>query len=380
MTHTQPAAKYIVKAKFVVNGVVERHDIIGAIFGQTEGLFGPELDLRELQKSGRIGRINVKLKTSHNKTTGVITIPSGLDRASTAIIAATLESISRVGPYSVEVTLDRIEDLREEKRREIIERAKQILREWTVRRMPSTNEVLKEVYEALAPVKVVKYGPEGLPAGPGVEESDEVIIVEGRADVINLLRYGITNVVALEGVKVPDSIIKLCEEKEATAFLDGDHAGDLILKELLQVAKVKYVARAPKGMEVEDLSHDEVVEALKRRVPVEELLRAKAPVRVPKKVAEAVDELIGTLEAILYDESFEEIERVPVSELAQRLKEVDGVHAVVFDGVITQRILDIASERGIKMVVADRISDVVKRPLDIRVLTFADVRSAIVEE
>jgi len=240
--------------------------------------------------------------------------------------------------------------------------------------------VLKEVYEALAPVKVVKYGPEGLPAGPGVEESDEVIIVEGRADVINLLRYGITNVVALEGVKVPDSIIKLCEEKEATAFLDGDHAGDLILKELLQVAKVKYVARAPKGMEVEDLSHDEVVEALKRRVPVEELLRAKAPVRVPKKVAEAVDELIGTLEAILYDESFEEIERVPVSELAQRLKEVDGVHAVVFDGVITQRILDIASERGIKMVVADRISDVVKRPLDIRVLTFADVRSAIVEE
>ena len=380
MTHTQPAAKYIIKAKFVINGVVERHDIIGAIFGQTEGLFGPELDLRELQKSGRIGRINVKLKTSHNKTTGVITIPSGLDRASTAIIAATLESISRVGPYSVEVTLDRIEDLREEKRREIIERAKQILREWTVRRMPSTSEVLKEVYEALAPVKVVKYGPEGLPAGPDVEESDEVIIVEGRADVINLLRYGITNVVALEGVKVPESIIKLCEKKEATAFLDGDHAGDLILKELLQVAKVKYVARAPKGMEVEDLSHDEVVEALKRRVPVEELLRAKAPVRVPKKVAEAVDELIGTLEAILYDESFEEIERVPVSELAQRLKEVDGVHAVVFDGVITQRILDIASERGIKMVVADRISDVVKRPLDIRVLTFADVRSAIVEE
>ena len=380
MTHTQPAAKYIIKAKFVINGVVERHDIIGAIFGQTEGLFGPELDLRELQKSGRIGRINVKLKTSHNKTTGVITIPSGLDRASTAIIAATLESISRVGPYSVEVTLDRIEDLREEKRREIIERAKQILREWTVRRMPSTSEVLKEVYEALAPVKVVKYGPEGLPAGPDVEESDEVIIVEGRADVINLLRYGITNVVALEGVKVPESIIKLCEEKEATAFLDGDHAGDLILKELLQVAKVKYVARAPKGMEVEDLSHDEVVEALKRRVPVEELLRAKAPVKVPKKIADAVDELTGSLEAILYDEDFEEIERVPVSELAQRLKEVEGVHALVFDGVITQRILDIASERGIKMVVADRVSDVVKRPLDIQVLTFADVRGAIIEE
>lgn len=43
-------AKYVVEARFTVEGVVEKPDVIGAIFGQTEGLFGPDLDLRELQK------------------------------------------------------------------------------------------------------------------------------------------------------------------------------------------------------------------------------------------------------------------------------------------------------------------------------------------
>ncbi len=380
MTHIQPhATKYVIRAKFTIDGVVERHDIIGAIFGQTEGIFGPELDLRELQKSGRIGRIDVKLRTGHNKTTGVITIPSGLDRASTAIIAATLESISRVGPYSVKITLDRIEDLREEKRREIIERAKEILREWTIRRMPSTSEVLKEVYEALAPVKVEKYGPEGLPAGPDVDSSDEIIIVEGRADVINLLRYGIRNVIALEGVKVPETIIKLCKEKEATAFLDGDHAGDLILRELLQVADVKYVARAPRNMEVEELSHDEVMAALKSRVPAEDVRKGVITPkieRIPEKVMDAVKELSKTGEAILFNESMEELERVPVSELAQRLKEAEGVHTLVFDGIITQRIVDIASEKGVKLIVGYRVSNVVKRPLNIQLLTFSEVEGS----
>ena len=47
------------QANFEIEGVVEKPDVIGAVFGQTEGLFGPELELRELQKSGRIGRIEI---------------------------------------------------------------------------------------------------------------------------------------------------------------------------------------------------------------------------------------------------------------------------------------------------------------------------------
>jgi len=261
--------KYVIRANFVVEGVVEKPDVVGAIFGQTEGLFGSELDLRELQKTGRIGRIEIELKSERDKTEGSIIIPSSLDRVSTAIIAATIESIERIGPCKAHVHLEKIEDVRESKRKAIIERAKEILHEWNLEKQPETEELFREVSEILRAARVQKYGPEKLTAGPEIDSAKEIIIVEGRADVINLLKAGIQNVIALEGVKVPETIIKLTKEKEATAFLDGDRGGDLILKELLQVARIKYVARAPKGREVEDLNAKEIEEALSKRVPVE---------------------------------------------------------------------------------------------------------------
>ena len=366
--------KYVIRANFVVEGVVEKPDVVGAIFGQTEGLFGSELDLRELQKTGRIGRIEIELKSEKDKTEGSIIIPTSLDRVSTAIIAATIESIERIGPCKARVHLEKIEDVRESKRKAIIERAKEILHEWNLEKQPETEELFREVSEILRAARVQKYGPEKLTAGPEIDSAKEIIIVEGRADVINLLKAGIQNVIALEGVKVPETIIKLTKEKEATAFLDGDRGGDLILKELLQVARIKYVARAPKGREVEDLNAKEIEEALSKRVPVEEIKkRRRRRVLVPKEIRNAIEELKGTLEAILLDKNMKEIERLPVSELAERLKEIDGVDTVVFDGVITQRLVDIASEKKIKYLVAARISDVIKQPLNIKLLTFDSI-------
>jgi len=363
--------KYVIRANFVVEGVVEKPDVVGAIFGQTEGLFGSELDLRELQKTGRIGRIEIELKSEKDKTEGSIIIPTSLDRVSTAIIAATIESIERIGPCKARVHLEKIEDVRESKRKAIIKRAKEILHEWNLEKQPETEELFREVSEILRAARVQKYGPEKLTAGPEIDSAKEIIIVEGRADVINLLKAGIQNVIALEGVKVPETIIKLTKEKEATAFLDGDRGGDLILKELLQVARIKYVARAPKGREVEDLNAKEIEEALSKRVPVEEITKKRRRrVLVPKEIRNAIEELKGTLEAILLDENMKEIERLPVSELAERLKEIDGVDTVVFDGVITQRLVDIASEKKIKYLVAARISDVIKQPLNVKLLTF----------
>jgi len=368
--------KYVISANFEVEGVVEKPDVIGAVFGQTEGLFGSELDLRELQKTGRIGRIEIELKSEKDKTRGKIIIPTSLDRVSTAIIAASIESIERIGPCQARVRLEKIEDVREAKRRAIIERAKEILHDWNLEKQPETEEIFREVSEILRAARVQKYGPENLTAGPDIDSAKEIIIVEGRADVINLLKVGIQNVIALEGVKIPETIIRLTKEKEATAFLDGDRGGDLILKELLQVARIKYVARAPKGKEVEDLNAKEIEEALKNRVPVEEILKKKKKRRrilVPKEIEGAVKELKGTLEAILLDEKMREINRIPVSELADKLKEIDGVDTVVFDGVITQRLVDIASEKKIKYLVAARISDVIKQPLNVKLLTFNDI-------
>ena len=368
--------KYVIRAKFEVEGVVEKPDVIGAVFGQTEGLFGTELDLRELQKSGRIGRIEIDLKSEKDKTDGSIIIPTSLDRVSTAIIAASIESIDRIGPCQANVNLVRIEDVREIKRKSIIERAKEILHNWNLEKRPETEEIFREVSEILKTTKVETYGPEKLSAGPDVGSSKEIIIVEGRADIINLLKMGIQNTIALEGVKVPETIIKLTREREATAFLDGDHGGDLILKELLQVANVKYVARAPSGKEVEDLTAKEVETALSNKIPIEEVKgkkKKRKKVLVPKEIIEAASNLKGTLEAILLNDKMKEVGRMPVSELADKIREVEGVNTVVFDGVTTQRLVDVASEKNIKFLVAARVSEVVKQPLNVNLLTFDEV-------
>jgi len=376
LSHQPFTVKYVIRSKFKVEGVVEKSDVIGAVFGQTEGLFGTELDLRELQKSGRIGRIEIELKSQKDRTHGRIIIPTSLDRVSTAIIAASIESIERIGPCSAEVELEKIEDVRELKRKSIIERAKKILHNWNLEKRPETEEIFREVSETLRASRVEMYGPEGLTAGPDVDSSNELIIVEGRADVIKLLKLGIQNVIALEGVKIPKTIIELTKSKEATAFLDGDRGGDLILKELLQVARIKYVARAPKGKEVEDLTAKEIEFALQHKVPVEEVKAKKKKrkkILVPKEIVNAADSLKGTLEAILLDEKMKQVGRLPVSELAEKLREAEGVNTVVFDGVTTQRLVDIASEKNIKYLVAARVSDIVKQPLNVHLLTFDDV-------
>ena len=360
-----------------MEGVVEKPDVIGALFGQTEGLFAPELDLRELQKSGRIGRIEISLESKQDKTTGNINIPTSLDRVSTAIIAASIESINRVGPCKAKVILNKIEDIRDARRRIIIDRAKEVLRKWTVETMPGTDEIFREVSEMLRLARVEKYGPEGLTAGPELGSAKKIIVVEGRADVTNLLRAGIQNTIALEGAKIPQTIIKLCREREATAFLDGDRGGDLILKELQQVTKVKYVARAPRGKEVEDLTFKEIEKALKERVPLEKLKVKKERRKklLPKQIVEAAKELSGTLEAVLLNKEMKQVDRMPVRELATKLQQMKDIDTVVFDGVITQRLVDIAAERNINYLVAARISKAMKQPLKVKLITFEEIRA-----
>lgn len=372
-----PTTKYVVKAKFEVEGVVEKPDVIGAIFGQTEGLFGPDLDLRELQKSGRLGRISIKLESKNDRTTGEITIPSSLDKASTAIIAAAVESVDRIGPCNAKITLEPVQDERDDKRQAIMSKAKQILQGWMVEATPSTDELIREVSESVRPAEVAKFGPEELPAGPEVSSSGSIIFVEGRADVINLLKCGIKNVIGIEGTKIPQTIIELSRTKEVTAFLDGDRGGDLILKELMQVAELDWVARAPPGKEVEDLTPKEVMRCLREKVQAVKKAEPAPPPAAPPQpqfIVDAVQELKETLEAIIFDEQGNPKNRMPVSELADKLKESEGVHAVVFDGIITQRLLDIAEEKKIAVIVGDRISNVAKRPADIQILTFPEIR------
>jgi len=315
------------------------------------------------------------LHSKNDRTTGTITIPTSLDRVSTALIAASVESINRVGPCSAKVLLDKIEDIREARRKVIIDRAKEILHKWNIESMPNVDEVYKQIANTMKLGKVEKYGSDELPAGPELESSKEIIVVEGRADVINLMRCGILNTVALEGAKVPESIKKLTKEKEATALLDGDRGGDLILKELLQVTSIRYVGRAPRGKEIEECNCKEVAEALDARIPVNELYKPKKErpkFEVPDEISKTATALQGTLEAVLLNEKLEQTERLPVSQLAEKLQQAKGVDTVIFDGIITQRIVDVAGERNIKRIVASRISEAVKPALNVELITFKD--------
>jgi DNA primase len=374
-------AKYVIQARFSVEGVVEKPDVIGAIFGQTEGLFGPDLDLRELQKSGRIGRIEIELESKQDKTNGTITIPSSLDKVSTAIIAAAIESVDRIGPCESKITLERVGDVREDKRAAIMGKAKDILKKWVIEASPSTDEIVKEVSDSIRSGEVVSIGPDHLPAGPEIQESSSIIIVEGRADIIALLKCGIKNTIALEGTNVPQTIIEMAKNKEVTAFLDGDRAGDLILKELMQVVELDYVARAPQGREVEELTPKEIMKSLREKSSIEQFKAEKPPtahapipsITVAANIVEAARQLRGTLEAIAFDENANEISRVPVGELTEKLSKMEGAHTLLFDGVITQRLLDLAEERNLKLLIGDRVSEIVKRPVNVKIATMSDI-------
>ncbi len=264
--------KYMVKARINADGIVEKPDVVGAIFGQTEGLLGDELDLRDLQKSGRIGRIEVEITSKSGKSDGIVHIPSSLDQVETVILASALETIDRVGPCKAGIKILSIEDVRITKREKIIERAKELLNELMSHSNQTGIDLTDSVRQSVQMEEIIHFGKERLPAGPNVKESDAIIVVEGRSDVLNLLRSGIKNAIAVEGTNIPKTVMDLSKERVITAFVDGDRGGELILRELFQVAEVDFVARAPRPLEVEELTQKQITKSLRNKIPAEQYI------------------------------------------------------------------------------------------------------------
>jgi DNA primase len=398
--------KYLIHAQITANGIVEKPDVVGAVFGQTEGLLSNDLDLRELQRTGRIGRIQVNIQSNSGRAKGEIVIPSSLDRVETAILAASLETINRVGPCEAEIQTLKVEDVRAVKREQVVNRAKEIYKNMVESVGPASMKMIEEVREAMRVHEISEYGDDRLPAGPSIHTSDAIIVVEGRSDVLNLLKYGIKNTVAVEGVSVPKSIGELSKKRTTTAFVDGDRGGELILKELLQIGEVDYITRAPKGKEVEDLEKDEVLVALRDKVPTAQFLanhnilndnnkkdnrrqdrrnkrHQKFTPREEPQVEEPVvedDEVIlmkdmlkefeGTGSGAILDEALNMTKEVEVEEIYEEIKNIEGnADTVIFDGVISQRLVDVASEKGIKKLVAFNSVNIVKKPNNIQLIT-----------
>ncbi len=430
-----PLVKYIITAKMFVDGIVERHDIIGAIFGQLDGLLPSSLDLQELQRIGKLERINVKVSHKDGKTYANIEIPCNLSKLEVAILAAALETIDRVGPSKAEIVIAKIEDIRKAKKNAIIKRAADILRRWDDLVSPESVDILRRVEEEAKKSKIILYGPEKLPAGPGILTDDEIIIVEGRSDVINLMKHGFDNVIAVEGTRIPESIIELSKKKISTAFVDGDRSGLLILKELLQVADIDYIARAPIGKEVEHLSLKEIKKALAKKIPADafkldlekalELLdsamreeekgeKEQIPVQEEKEEKEVKSEkqeehaekkeekeeeapkkeidldpelrrklllnmrkLLGTGKFIILDETVDKIiesgKLKNLEEKLQAIKENEEAKVIVIDGILNQSIIDLVSNTKLQIIVGRDIGTLTKIPGGIKIFSLSQL-------
>lgn len=419
--YSPDTTKYLIHIHLEAEGVVEKPDVIGAIFGQTEGLLGEDLDLRDLQRTGRVGRIDVQISSKKGETRGEILISSSLDRAETAILAASLETIDRVGPCVARVSVSSIEDIRVNKRKKIISRAKELLLDSFEEGTIDSYELLDEVRESIRVEKISLVGDDKVPAGPNVQDSDAIIVVEGRADVINLLKFGIKNAVGVEGTHVPRTIIDLCEKKTATAFLDGDRGGELILRELLQVADIDYVAYSPRGKSVEDLTRKEINRALRNKIPVEYVKEqnledfpaeeeqgseksGRSPAEPvtgeknqtggerkqksrshtgsaketeagkvgPVTLKDHMDAVRGHRIVRFLSPDFAILKETRSEDLEQALEEPDGeVSGIVTDGEINQKLLDQMVGKGLEYVAAREFRGIIKRPLSIRLMKIA---------
>ena len=354
--------KYHVKLSYEVDGLVERADIIGAIFGQTEGLLGPEMNLNELQRVSKVGRIEVIAKSTSNTTNGNAVIPMSTDIDTCALIAAGIESIDKVGPFDCKFTLDAIDDVRAAKKDDIVRRAKEIKQKWATKTVSEGETMLNDVHQGDSG-KLSTYGPSKLTCSSGVFTSKWIILVEGRADVINLLRAGYDNVLAIEGAKIDESIKELCSEKDTiVAFIDGDRAGGFILKELKSVVTLDYELQADTGVEVEELTPQRLDEILQ---PIADEIKNGKTIPKPtseddKSIADVASKIFPnlneTLEAVALDGDQNEIFKVPISEVVSKLSSQSGIKYLLLDGIITKRLLEGAKAAGIECVIGHRVA------------------------
>ena len=412
------SSKYVIKASIRANGVVNKSDVVGAVFGQTEGLLGDELDLRDLQKSGRMGRVEVEIKSDKGKSTGEIVISSSMDQVETSVFAAALETVERVGPCKATVKILALEDSRSTKREVIIERARSLLINLIKDSRTAGSTITDTVRQALQTEEIVRFKGK-LPAGPNVESSDAVIVVEGRGDVLNLLKHGIKNSVAVEGTNIPKEVVGLSKERTVTAFVDGDRGGEMIIQELLQVAEIDFISRAPDNTEVEHLTHKQIMKSLRDKVTAELFMEqnkwarpgssSKAPAKKTRRGSKAkaapaskkndkaeetveptesaepaaaasphfleqLKQLDGSKNArlLMGEELADEVLIVGLPEVLESHKN-NGVDTLIMDGVITPHLVELAPKAGIKTIVAKGKAVLPREPIGLSLFTAEDL-------
>ncbi len=375
--------KYLVASDFEIDGIVNKHDIIGAVFGQSEGLVGKDLDLKELQSSGKIGIIDVKYTHENGKTVGSLVIPSSMNMVETAVVGAAIETVEKVGPYTSKFQIKEIKDVRAAKREHVERRAKELLERMIFEQIPDSRELVERVSQKIKISDVLE--DDGITYSPAIEDSNEVILVEGRADVLNLLKNGIKNVASFVETKDFDRLRDLTKRKKITVFVDGDRGGDLSIKKLLNELRLDYITKAPSGKEVEELTKKEILSSLKHKLKAADFLgrgkrektnevkrrqrtqertgrisvrTLKIPLRREdredenlKKIRKLGEKVRGEMTALIFDKSLKLKKEVSIDKLQEALERESEVYAIAMDGIITKRIVDKAREKGLKYIV-----------------------------
>jgi DNA primase len=377
------AMKYLIKADIKVNGTVQRKDIIGAIMGQTEGLLGDELELRKLQRTARVGHVDVETETKGGKVHGLILIPSSMDNVETAIIGSALETIDRIGPCQAKITVVEISDVRATKRTAVVDRAKELLLQLVNSGEAASKTVVEEVRSVLTVGTATNY--HGLTCGPNVQSSSSLIIVEGRNDVINLLNCGVKNAISADGAgDIKQELIDLANGKESvTLAIDGDRGGEMLFRQLHAILRVDFVAQAPAGQEWELLPQKTITKSLSMKVEVakfekkmakedkedkkkhggsdkgewaEEMPEVFESEVAPAEIQEMFDHLdaLGKNKAMFVLADGSVGEDMGAAAIAKSASSTEGVKILIINGPVNERLQEIASEASIETVIGTK--------------------------
>lgn len=358
--------KYIIRILVEVDRKVNKDDIIGAIFGQTEGLISADMNLRELQSRGEIGRIEPEGELTYHgdKTIAVFRLASNTTLERTVIIAAAIETVDKVGSSKASFKVDKIIDVREEKKNKIKTRAKELIKQFSEEFFLDIIELEKELRNERLDKEIIQLVPDNdkVVAHKNYDVYDEIILVEGKADVQRLLQYDIKNVISVGGVsdQIPKKIIDISKSKTTILFVDGDNGGKNVAKLLVEKGvKIDYIARAPEGKEVEELSKKEINTALKRKraftseSELDKLLEAiskedsnskdeeveetqEQPVEQEPNHSSFLTPLVGSKKCTLLYKDMSS-DTFPINLIIQKLKEKpNDILGVYIDGIISE--------------------------------------------
>ncbi|MFW9867903.1 MAG: hypothetical protein ACFFEN_17550, partial [Candidatus Thorarchaeota archaeon] len=186
---------------------------------------------------------------------------------------------------------------------------------------------------------------------------------------------------------IPKSVIDLAQNKKTvTCFLDGDRGGTIILNELIQLIKLDYVARAPDGFEVEELTRKQMIKALQNKRLTKQLKDSKKDKTDEKKYESKevsvqkylkklkskdqsiIIEAINTIQtgySIGFNKSLEKLFDMPVGEIFEKIRNYKDTQYLIIDGVLTKRLLSLSINMKIKLIACKNKEDDLNLPNNI---------------